>query len=693
VTTPGGTNVTRSALSVGSAALAAFFVLAVASASATNTLPSTLYAVATGQLSPATVTINGITRVLPFPSGGLITSEQEALGLVKPATAKNSPGGPSAGSSTGSSTGDELGIAPSSWGCGKRDLNPQTQTLNGNSGDQRVNQDCSFRRQAEEDIIFNPGDVNNLLAGQNDNRAGYNQCGIAFSLDNGNRWGDVSPPSAQRENAPERMHPGTSNNSARNMITDDPNDNTITGLPGTHKTYDAAADPSPAFDSQGNGYFSCVLFDIRDNASALYVTQSPAGAKGSFFFNVPTNVDTSGGGPAGAHGFMPVEDNDPTILHDKEFIVADTYPTSERRDSVYVTWTVFRLVAGVYQESPIYGSMSTDHAKTWSTPERISGSSTQLCNGPRPVGTVGLANSECNFDQGSDPIVLPNGDLVVVFLNTNSSQFATNQVLAVRCSPTGRSESGTAHLNCNQIPSLVGQADTSGAPQCDFGRGAEDCIPGAFIRTDDFPRIAINTQSGNVYTVWQDYRRRDNQMNEWSIQISESTDGGLTWTGATKPFGLTVNPDTGLDHYEPAVDSAEVTNVDQVGVSYYRTQRVPSENTGCTRTAPCTTSVPGVGQGDSDYVLAGGTNLQLPYTYKVVSVVFPPPDGVQAGFNGDYSGLTINKGTDAHPIWSDTRNPDPFAPQNGVMHDEDVFSVKVGLPSGNAAVGPGTIGK
>jgi hypothetical protein len=74
----------------------------------------------------------------------------------------------------------------------------------------------------------------------------------------------------------------------------------------------------------------------------------------------------------------------------------------------------------------------------------------------------------------------------------------------------------------------------------------------------------------------------------------------------------------------------------------------------------------------------------------VISPVFGPPDGIQSGFNGDYSGITINKGQQAH--WSDTRNGDPF-PANGVSHDEDIFTDSVGLPNGKAKPGPGTIGK
>jgi hypothetical protein len=77
----------------------------------------------------------------------------------------------------------------------------------------------------------------------------------------------------------------------------------------------------------------------------------------------------------------------------------------------------------------------------------------------------------------------------------------------------------------------------------------------------------------------------------------------------------------------------------------------------------------------------------------VVSPVFTPPDGIQSGFNGDYSSLTIPKGTEAHPIWSDTRNADPFAPANGVLHDEDIFTDNVGLPSGRGHSTSGKIGR
>ncbi len=58
----------------------------------------------------------------------------------------------------------------------------------------RVNQDCSFRRQAEETIQINPLDERNIIAGQNDSRIGFNHCGYDWSFDGGDDWGDQVPP-------------------------------------------------------------------------------------------------------------------------------------------------------------------------------------------------------------------------------------------------------------------------------------------------------------------------------------------------------------------------------------------------------------------------------------------------------------------------------------------------------------------
>jgi hypothetical protein len=647
-------------------------VLAVAAgalSATTSVLPaaakdSLLKQVAKDELRIQTIHIGAGVRQVPAPSGGLVEAAKSAL---------QSQGN---GKANAQAAAGSLAVAPTTLGCGQRN----------SDGNVRVNQDCTYRRQAEEIIRSNPADPKNLIAGQNDSRIGYNHCGFDYSFNSGTTWGDGLPPFWQHTNWPPSQEAGLG----------DPNRHTIGGGPGTLHTYDAASDPIVAADSMGRAFFGCVVFDVSSNANGLIVTQSPAGAGGSFYDNVPDVALDSSGNPIPGVGrrFIVVEDNNGAVLHDKPFLVADLYPKSPNRDNVYVTWTVFKfdprcVVGGGQCESPIYGSMSTDHGLTWSTPEQISGTSDTLCsfgNGLDP----NLPFNDCNFDQGSNPIVLPNGQLEVIFNNGNTAANNPNaQQLGVHCTPSGSSPAGTAHLNCAS-PTKVGDDIVTGEPLCNFGRGPEECIPGAFIRTNDFPMIAVNRGAGTLYATWQDYR-----TGRFDIQLAQSTDGGTTWTPAAAP----VNPDQGKDHYFPAIDvvpssgggdrqNGENGNHgagDHVAISYYRTNRVPGEST--VPAGGFAPGQPGVQAENSDYDLSGGAALDTPYAAERISPTFPPPDGNQAGFNGDYSGLTI-VGNIAHPIWSDTRNTVPQVfqsqpPGQGVVHDEDIFTTARPVPSGH----------
>ncbi|HZR07935.1 MAG TPA: hypothetical protein VFA79_05080, partial [Myxococcales bacterium] len=135
-----------------------------------------------------------VTRTMPFLSTGTLAAAQQALGV--------SAGDDREEEADAAGTGQDLpaadlGAGPGSLGCPGRD----------SKGNTRVNQDCSFRRQAEEMITFNPLDPNNLLAGQNDSRVGFNQCGIDWSTDNGKHWGDLLPPFRQKLNEPFSQEP------------------------------------------------------------------------------------------------------------------------------------------------------------------------------------------------------------------------------------------------------------------------------------------------------------------------------------------------------------------------------------------------------------------------------------------------------------------------------------------------------
>ncbi|HKW69928.1 MAG TPA: sialidase family protein [Candidatus Dormibacteraeota bacterium] len=577
---------------------------------------------AKGQERAPVINTGTTVKTAPSLSAGLLQAASESLDRAD------------ADSGEGS-----LSVSKSSLGCAHRNTDSNV----------RVNQDCTFRRQAEEGIAVNPADPTNLVAGQNDSRIGFNHCGIDYSFDSGRTWGDQLPPFWQRLNWSPAAH---------------------SVLPSTPaiRTYDAASDPAIAFDSQGRAFFSCVVFDINDNANGVLVASSPVGAGGSFFNNIPAGSPTSS-------RYVAAEDNNDFIVHDKEFITADSTASSPFRDNVYVTWSVFKFMPscvkpgnpGGYCSSKIYFSRSTDHAVTWSRPTEISGTSSTLCFFGNFFDTTQSSHA-CDFDQGSDPVVLPNGNIVVVFNNGNTAATNPNsQQLAVTSTDGG---------NTWSHPVKVGDDVTVAEPLCNFGRGPEECIPGVFIRTNDFPRLAVNRGNGHLFSTWQDYRN-----GEFDIQLASSTDGGKTWTVAAH----SVNPDSGKDHYFGAVavvasgstedGDNEGGNGDRVGDSYYRTDRVANENT-----TPTGGFTQNVGTKLSDYTLAGGRGLSTPYATVRVSPIFGPPDGIQAGFNGDYSGLAL-AGTTAHPIWSDTRNSAPAG--QGVTHDEDVFTDSVPLPGGH----------
>ena len=92
-------------------------------------------------------------------------------------------------------------------------------------------------------------------------------------------------------------------------------------------------------------------------------------------------------------------------------------------NNVYVTWTIFRFDSeGFYVESPIFFTRSEDGGQTWTAPLEISGSSADCTGGDGFDPTEDPTT--CNFDQGSYPVVGPDGSVNVVFNNCNTPEAA-----------------------------------------------------------------------------------------------------------------------------------------------------------------------------------------------------------------------------------------------------------------------------
>src|SRR5215472_6273971 len=120
---------------------------------------STFVMVAQGRMPrPALVLPDGTRKLVPAVSAGTVAAASLAAtpsDLDDPNVRSDNttdPGGASAG------------VTVDTAGCGNRNT----------AGNVRVNQDCTFRRQAEEAIAVNPANPRNLVAGQNDSVAGFN---------------------------------------------------------------------------------------------------------------------------------------------------------------------------------------------------------------------------------------------------------------------------------------------------------------------------------------------------------------------------------------------------------------------------------------------------------------------------------------------------------------------------------------
>src|SRR5437588_634666 len=504
--------------------------------------------------------------------------------------------------------------------------------LTGQFNNIRVNQDCSFRRQAEEMIAVDPSDPTHLIAGQNDSRIGYNKCGIDYSFDQGQHWADQLPP----------FYQFTLNDG---------------------HTADAASDPMVAFDSPrstgSNVYFGCVVFDVVAAANGIVVAKSNAAFGGTFFH-------TPAPGPTQRFSTTPLgvvaSDNDPAIFNDKPSMAADSGLSSPKRDNVYVTWTRFRMSpdGSTVFESPIYFSQSTNGGATFSLGVEITGTSNQCVLGNLFDPKEGA--HECNFDQGSWPVVGPDGTLYVFFNNSNTPTLVAQHMM-VKCRGT---------VDCRNKANWTGpykiadDFDTQPFSEQIAGCGpARQCLPPNGYRVDDFGAGAFDPTGGDggrLYFSWSDFRNAGHCASDSSglpaepcadhnndVWITSSSDGGQTWSS---PRLVSNDDKTGAAQWQ----SWMAVGPDGIVYVAYYDRQYGCEPSGC-----------------NDITLAASTDHGQTFTHFRLTTASMPnltnvTNPVEAGFIGDYMSVAANA-SGAYVVWADTR---PYA---GTTPEEDVYYV------------------
>jgi hypothetical protein len=551
--------------------------------------------------------------------------------------------------------------------------------------DVKVNQNClnvtdpslQGRGQAnnEPSVSQDPMHPSHIVASDNNYIRGDGSCGAHFSLDNGHSWADSTVP-----------HGFT------------------TGQSGFAREYwQAGGDTSVGWDTRGNAYMSCQVFNRGtaaspnpDQSSAFVVFRSTQNDGASW--NFPGRYTTVFFDPNGTGG----------VLEDKALMAVDDNVHSQFRDRIYVTWTEFAADGSAY----IWEVHSNDYGQTFSNRVLVSKDS------PVCTNTFGAAmpHGHCNENQFSDPFVGPDGNLYVVYNNFNNQPTSgTNnhyQVLLSKSTDGGQTFSSPAKVS-----------DYYDLPDCDTYQGAgadlgRACVPEkgsstiSVFRATNYPSGQVDPSNANRVTVtFGSYINKSSNETNGCTPTGFAADGNPTYSGVKTPDGcankilLGVSNDGGSTFATPAeprngtlvTQSAGQAKTDQyfqwsaftrngrLAVGYYDRQYGQDET-----------------NGSSDFSLSGSRNLDGFGQVRVTSSSMPAPtqfEGPAGGqFYGDYVGLTALD--EAHPIWSDTRAPDVFIcpgtavpgtppalcgatePNGEVANDEDTFSATVDVPSG-----------
>jgi BNR repeat-like domain len=250
-----------------------------------------------------------------------------------------------------------------------------------------------------------------------------------------------------------------------------------TTIEGPGNPYDRVSDPAVAYDPKHGEWLIATLPIVDSGAAipAVIVSRSTDGI----------NWDN----PVSVTGDVPSSD--------KDWIVCDTWVNSPFYGNCYVEW-----------DNPANGdqlsmSTSTDGGATWGA-------------ALHPTGN--------DFGLGGQPVVQPNGTVVVPFLGNAIQAFTSTN-------------GGTSWTKVVTIASATDHAEAGG------------------LRSLNLPSAAVDG-GGTVYAVWQDCRFRTSCTSN-DIVMSTSTNG-TTWTSVAR---IPEDPTTStIDHFIPGIDADKTTS-------------------------------------------------------------------------------------------------------------------------------------
>ncbi|HWW14991.1 MAG TPA: sialidase family protein [Candidatus Dormibacteraeota bacterium] len=255
-------------------------------------------------------------------------------------------------------------------------------------------------------------------------------------------------------------------------------------------TYGAAADPSVAYDAKHGQWLISTLPLVGLSPGSRYIGD--------------VAVSRSADGLTWGNPIVI----DKTHLDDKNWTVCDNTATSPHYGNCYTEWDQ------AYGSGDVLMSVSSDGGLTW---------------GP------GLASADHAFGLGGEPVVQPNGTVIVPFEGGGIDVFSST-------------DGGKTWGRSQAIASITSHFDAGG------------------IRNPNLPSASIDG-AGKVIVVWSDCRFRTN-CNSNDIVMSSSADG-KTWSKVTRiPIDATTST---VDHFLPGVgiDPATSGSTAHMTIVYY----------------------------------------------------------------------------------------------------------------------------
>ncbi len=350
-------------------------------------------------------------------------------------------------------------------------------------------------------------------------------------------------------------------------------------------TYDRVSDPSVSYDAAHQRWMisSLAISNAIGGAVGAAVIVSFS-SDGGLTWNAPVVVANANGG-----------------FFDKDWIVCDSTSTSPFYGHCYIEWDI------TSSGNLVQMSTSSDGGSTWSAGQATADNATGL---------------------GGQPLVQPNGTVIVPFLGSSAT-------ISAFTSTNG----GTSW---NSSVTISSQTDHQVAN----------------LRSEPLPSAEIDG-AGKAYVTWQDCRF-ESGCTANDIVMSTSTDG-TTWSAAqlipTDAVG------SGADHFIPglAVDKATSGNTAHLALAYYYYPSASCSTTTCQLEVGFVSSIDG-----------GSTwSAVTPLTSAPMNVTWLA--NTTGGYMvGDYISTSFAQGK-AFPVFVTATAP------NGGQLNESLFTVQTGL--------------